>query len=193
MESKDYIIVDKIKWWVSKNLDGTNRFPVPLCPIDHLRLDPITSMVKTGNALSLKVPEGMANVLKCPECGKQYQLPRNLNAERTFIINKVDALFFKNQKYIDLDNVALPIAKANFKSSDKKYSANIQVMESKRGLQIVVYAGKKGYKNAQIFIEPEIKKMSFDHSDTHPDEIFAEITAKFKDGSTHTIKNDDKK
>ena len=62
-------------------------------------------------------------------------------------------------------------------------------MESKRGLQLVVYAGEKGKtKKAQIIIEPEIKRLAFDQQDLNPNDVFIELKATFEDGSSHTIK-----
>jgi hypothetical protein len=40
-------------------------------------------------------------------------------------------------------------------------------------------------------VTPETKKMSFDHKDVKPTDIFTKITAEFIDGSVNEIKRGD--
>jgi hypothetical protein len=37
-------------------------------------------------------------------------------------------------------------------------------------------------------VEPELKRMSFDQNDSHPNEVFTKVEATFKDGVSTTIK-----
>ena len=67
-------------------------------------------------------------------------------------------------------------------------------MESKRGKQLVIYAGEKGKKEkTQIFVEPEVKRLDFDRNDLHPDEVFLEVKATYKNGTSYKITKSKKK
>jgi hypothetical protein len=75
-------------------------------------------------------------------------------------------------KVLNLDDEAMPVAKEKVTSKDGKYFITAQLMESKRGLQAVIYAGEKGSaKKTQIFIEPEVKRLAFDQKDLNPSEV----------------------
>ena len=189
MADKDYVIIDGIKWWISADTNGS-RFPIPLCPKHHMRLEAITAVVKVGSVIKLKVPTDEANEMRCPEGNHVIKLPRQLGKEKIYVINKIDTIFFKNQKFINLDDEAVPIAESKIKTNDAKYFVTAKVLETKRGPQVVIYAGTtdKSKDKTQVFVEPQVKRMDFDRNDIHPGEIFTEIKATFPDGSSHTIK-----
>jgi hypothetical protein len=165
------------------------RLPVPLCPDHDLRLTPITPQVYNSrlrrnvdgyseNAISLKCAEGPHNV----------SIPRVFSEEKQYVIDRVDAKVFKGMKVLNLDDEATPIAKDKITSEDDKYFVTTQLMESKRGLQAVIYAGEKGSPvKTQIFINPKEKRLTFDHKDLHPSEVFLKIEATFDDGSKQSI------
>ncbi len=180
-ENYDAIRIDGIIW----KIQGSEV--IPICPKDNLQMYPVNNS-RFGWEDDIY---NRSNILKCLD-DHFVEMKRGYGDEIRYITDRLKARDLKNIKILNLDDEAMPIAKANSKTTDNKYSATIQVMESKRGLQVVVYAGKKGGKNTQIFVEPEAKKMSFDHNDAHPSEIFTEITAKFQDGTSSTIKKNDK-
>ena len=183
--TQQIIRIDGIKWFVT-NSQGI-RTPTPLCPDHDLRMRPIPPRVYrnreyrdgySGDALKLKCAEGPHEVI----------LPRKFDEEKLYVIDRIDAKAFKGMKVVDLDGELTPIAKEKLKSEDGKYFVTSQLMESKRGLQLVVYAGKKGSsEKTQIFVEPQIKRVAFDQKDLHPTNVFAELKATFSDGSSHTL------
>jgi len=117
------------------------------------------------------------------------KLPRNIENERQYILDKIDAKFFKSIKFINLDDEAIPIAEDKAKSTDRKYFVTSRLMESKTGLRLVVYAGERGKKEkTEIFIEPEIKRLAFDQADLHPTDVFTKLEATFNDGTKATQK-----
>ena len=63
------------------------------------------------------------------------------------------------------------------------FFATATLTKSKVGLRLVVYAGERGSaKKTQIFVEPDIKRLAFDQTNMHPNEVFAELEATFIDG-----------
>lgn len=174
--------VDGVKWrivYVNSNVQP--RRPIAVCPDHHLDL--IASASRTA-------PDVMGDYkfLHCDE-GHVYKMPRLLGDERKYVLRKIDSIALRKLDTIDLDGELTPIAKEKVQSSDGKYFLAAQIMESKRGIQVVVYAGEKGRKNkTQIFVEPEIKRLAFDQKDLNPTEVFAKVKATFSDGSSQEIK-----
>lgn len=184
--AQEIVRIDGIKWWVQTS--GGIRTPTPLCPDHDLRIQPVPPRVYRGGTYSDGY-KGDALKLKCAEGPHEIVLPRKFDEEKLYIINRIDAKVFRNMKIVDLDGELTPIAKEKIKSDDGKYFITSQLMQSKRGLQLVVYAGEKGStEKTQIFIEPKIKKVAFDQKDLNPNEVFTELKATFVDGSSHELK-----
>lgn len=171
-----YIVIDEIKWHVN-NI----RQVQPLCPKHHLRLQWLFSY---GGQDYYERHE-----LKCEECKEKFSLPRGFKREIQYVLDKIDSRIFRQAKFINLDNEAIPIAEDKKSSKDDKYFITSLLTESKTGKRLVVYAGEKGKKEkTQIFIEPEIKRLAFDQKDLHPTDIFTKLEATFSDGTTASLK-----
>ncbi len=164
------IIIDGVKWYINSFKEVQ-----PLCPKHHLRL-------------SLAVNNPNSCYLKCAECNESYPFKREFNAQKRYILDKLDSKIFKNMKFINLDDEAIPLAEVRLASKDNKYFTTGLLTESKVGLRLVLYAGERGSsEKTQIFIEPEIKRLAFDQKNLHPTDIFAKVEATFKDGTKHIL------
>ena len=82
-----------------------------------------------------------------------------------------------------------PILKTNPKPKDDKYSIQVEIDETPYGKKLVIYAADRRSidEKAQIFIDPQADKLSFDSNDVHPSMIFSKVTAYFKDGKKATL------
>jgi hypothetical protein len=90
---------------------------------------------------------------------------------------------------LNIGDEAIPVAKDVLKDTD--YWVEARVTKSKSGTRLIVWAGSKKEKNkAQLFIEPEIKRLSFDQNDTHPLEVFTKVEALFADGVSASLEKD---
>ena len=97
--------------------------------------------------------------LRCEECAKDYDIPRDIKDERTYIVRKLESRELMNIKVLNLDDEAIPIAEDKAVSKDSKYFVKAILTESKVGQRLVVYAGERGKKEkTQIFVEPSIKR-----------------------------------
>lgn len=191
MDTKN-IRIDGIKWFVYTDEKGI-RTPQPLCPNHHIRMYPIPPLVY-DSFYKRRVVGSIENSieLNCEEGPHILKIPRIFSKEKRYVIDRIDAKIFEGMKTVNLDDEAIPVAES--KDKNGKYFVTSKILETKRGPQLVIYAGETGKKTkAQIFAEPEIKRLDFDRNDLHPDEVFVEVTAKFKDGSSHSIKKDAKK
>ena len=172
-QEQQRIKIDKIEWWIYTDIKGT-RFAQPLCPIHHLRMIPIRQSFNTYASES--------RLLKCEDCKDLYTLPRSLDEERVYVINKIDSKIFKGMKLLNLDEESIPLTEEKLSSKDKKFFVTGLLTKSKVGLRLVLYAGERGRKEkTQIFVEPEIKRLAFDQKDLHPTDVFTKIEATFKD------------
>lgn len=189
MADLQIVRIDGIKWWITNEVGTAKRIPIALCPQHELRMTPIPPRLRyTGTNQYYDGPSSDAIKMNCAEGPHEISLPRLYYQEKKYVIDRIDAKIFKGSKALNLDDEALPIAKSKAASLDNKYFITAQLMESKRGLQAVIYAGEKGKtKKSQIFIEPETKKMTFDQNDLNPTSVFLKIEATFDDGSKHSI------
>jgi hypothetical protein len=188
MADLQIVRIDKIKWWVTVDTHG-GRILIPLCPQHNLRLTAIAPLVM-GNHGYINGNYSDATRLKCAE-GESHkiEIPRKFSEEKQYVIDKIDAKIFKNVKTLNLDDEAVPIAKEKVYSKDEKFFVTAQLMESKRGIQVVVYAGEKGSKEkTQILISPDEKRLAFDQTDLHPSEVFTKVEVTFLDGTKSIIK-----
>lgn len=131
--------------------------------------------------------------LFCEDCGKKYQIPRDIDEQKKYVSRKIEAKNLKTIKVINFDDEATPLAEDKVEVQNGHFVKSI-LTDSKVGKRLVIYAGEKGIqKKTQIFAEPEIKRLSFDHKDIHPGEIFIKVEATFIDGTKGSIQSDHSK
>jgi hypothetical protein len=98
------------------------------------------------------------------------------------VLGMIEASTFrgKDVEYVSLDGSLTPIEKISDKKSG--FWVTAQLMETKIGdLQLMVVAGKHGQKDkAQIFLDLNNEKLTFDHKDLPPGEVFSVLRAVFK-------------
>lgn len=185
--TQQIVRIDGIKWWILEK--NGFRTPQPLCPDHDLRITMNIIEIFDSDMRRRRLQnENEVKKLKCAEGPHFFNIPQGFRDEKQYVIDRIDAKVLKNMQVVDLDGELTPIAKQKLKSKDDKYFITTQLMESKRGLQVVVYAGEKGSnRKTQIFVEPEIKRLAFDQKDLNPSDVFLEINAIFNDGSNHKI------
>lgn len=163
------IRVDGILWNIKNGLRG--RSVTPICPTHSMRM--------SASEFSIYI--------KCEECGKSIKMPRDFGDERRYVLDRIDAKIYKSMKIINLDDEAVPLAEGKY-SEDDKYFVTAIITKSKIGKRLVVYAGEKGRREkTQIFVEPEIKRLSFDQNNLHPTDVFTKVEATFSDNTTGTL------
>lgn len=170
LSKQEIIRIDKIKWWIVTDANG-KRTITPLCPQHNLRMTCIIS-----NAFGYPSD---STQLECAEGPHRIVIPRKFSNEQQYVINRIDALAFANMKVLNLDDEAIPVAIDQIKN-DSPFWVLAKVTESKSGLRLVIWAGDRSKKTkTQLFVEPELQRMSFDQNDDHPTKIFVKVEAKF--------------
>ncbi len=162
-------IIDGVRWVIGQH----PKRAIPLCPKDYMEID------LPDFDLDFATYE-----LKCEKCGGIYRFSRTVDEEKIYVLRDINSRVYKGMKFINLDNEAVPVAENKVSSKDNKYFVTSRLMESKTGLRLVVYAGEKGKnEKAQVFVEPDIKRLSFDQNDLHPLDVFTKLEATFSDGT----------
>jgi hypothetical protein len=174
--------IDGVLWEVKMSpFNNRTGDAVPICPKHHLRMESIDHTSSFYSEMSAKH-------LRCEECDEDVEMPRGYHYECRYVIDKVASKKYKEMDVMNIDGESVPIAEAKAEPKDSKYFATARLMKSKVGLRLVVYAGQKGKKQkTQIFVEPEVKRLSFDHGDVHPSEVFVALEGTFADGTKGKI------
>jgi hypothetical protein len=173
MANNDKLIrIDGIKWW-EPEAPTNKRVVVPICPQHNLRLTVVSAL---------------SPALVCPENDHTFTLPRPYIRESNYVLNRIDSQAFARMPVLNLDDEAIPVAKEELQDTD--YWVKAKVTKSKSGVRLIVWAGDKSKKNkAQLFVEPSLKRMTFDQNDVHPLEVFTRVEATFVDGAKTIIKD----
>lgn len=160
-----FVRIDDAVW------DLDPGYPVPYCPTHML-------------PLSLTWNGGTSSRYACPEDKQMFIFSREHTAQREYVRSRVAAKSLKDIKVLNLDDEAIPLAEAKDTGEDNPYFVVARLTKSKVGLRLVAYAGEKGNPNkVQLFVEPEIRRLSFDQKDLNPLDVFTSVEAVFRDGS----------
>lgn len=156
---------------------------VPFCPIHRMEL---IYDNEWGDAASGA----------CDDCEKAYNWGAEIFAITDYLQRKLKAEAYKKAEIISIDGIQTPQVKTRIKipEENSEYWVEARVNNSNKGRQLVLYVGEKGSsKKAQLFANLDDEKLSFDHKDRKPEEIFATITATFPSGKKMTIEASEKK
>jgi hypothetical protein len=182
MATDALVKIDEVKWHITQTSSG--RVPVPLCPKHNLRLQPTSYGIVSLSAYNSKE-------LKCEDCPELHKIPRGLEDEKRYVLNKIDSRTFRQMKMINFDEQFVPIAVERGEPEDSPYWVEVKLFKSETGPKFVIYAGQKGLEGkSQVFVDPETRRMGFDQSDRHPGDVFVSIEATFKDGTKTKISSD---
>ena len=184
-------IVDGIKWheWRDTN---SFRHVSPLCMQHDIRMEPVVlyeSVYRNGRKEQKSISTDKSIELQCNEGDShKIKIPREYSAEKTYVKNKIDSMVFKQYKVMNLDDSAIPVLKEDIKDKNNPYWIRAKFTESKSGTRLIIWAGNREAKNkTQLFVEPELKRLSFDQNDDHPLDVLAKVEVTFAENFTATL------
>ncbi len=189
MNTPDIVRIDGIKWLPTKSTTGS-RMVVGLCPKHDLRLTPVPDKIyKRGSYV--KGHSWDARKMQCAEGPHFFDILRKYDEEQKYVLDRIDALSFGKMSVLNLDDEAIPVAEEELKDKDSPYWVKSKVTESKSGVRLIIWAGDRAKKNkTQLFVEPGLKRLGFDHNDDHPTEVFAKVDVTFADDNHSSISRD---
>jgi hypothetical protein len=126
----------------------------------------------------------------CESCDRQYEWPTTIDSICDYIRRKISSRDYQDSTIVTIDGIQVPQLKTRTKLGDEndKYWVEAKLNDSKKGPQLVIYAGEKGVSNkVQLFANIGQEKLSFDHKDRKPEEIFTNVTVTFPSGKKMSI------
>jgi hypothetical protein len=189
MKQEDKILrIDGVKWWIILFEGVRTSSPTALCPQHSLKLEPKPGLYLSSHGYKTK-NASTATMLECAEGPHTITIPREFAKEQKYVIDRLDALTFEKLTVINLDDEAIPVASEELKK-DSPFWIKAKLTDSKSGKRLIIWAGDRSKKNkTQLFIEPELKRLSFDQNDDHPTEVFAKVEVTFANNVSATIEN----
>ena len=183
-------MTDKLHLW--SNLLWVNKAfgPIAYCPEHRIELEVATSWGHKTQSIASGYNNGVHNFV-CPIDEKTYPIFMNDIAlmQRRFL-STLESLSLKDAEIVSIDGYQIPIAKSLPSEKDGEYWVEARINDTKKGKQLVVYAGKRGEKDkSQIFIDTENDKISFDQNNIHPSDVFVRLTGDFKSGKKVTLED----
>lgn len=150
-----------------------NVWVAPFCPIHKMELSGFGTTFKS-----------------CEDCNKVYRWKDNLDVVAHYLRRKLSSVAYQEAKIISIDGIQTPLLKTRVIIPDEnaEYWVEARLNKSNKGRQIVIYVGEKGSAGkAQLFINSDQEKLSFDHKDRKPEDIFTTIIASFPSGKQMSI------
>lgn len=126
----------------------------------------------------------------CEDCKKRYSWHAHPRIIAQYLRRKLGSKDYQEAEIISIDGIQTPQLKTRVKipEENKEYWIEARLNKSNKGRQIVLYVGEKGVlQKVQLFANLDQEKLSFDHKDRKPEEIFTKITATFPSGKEITI------
>lgn len=177
--SKQLLEYKEILWEYRSR--GYDIWVVPFCPVHKMEL------AYRDQSSSFGI---------CEKCEKTYTWRTSTSIVADFIRRVLNSADYKTAEITTIDGIQTPQVKTRvkLKEENKDYWIEARINESDKGRQIVLYAGEKGSSDkAQLFINADQEKLSFDHKDRKPEDIFTEIVATFPSGKKMKINAPNKK
>jgi hypothetical protein len=133
------------------------------------------------------------NVIVCPKCDFKMKLDKPLHEAKDDARKIMEADYFKDAEIINIDGEMIKVGKEVIKDDD--YWIEAKVSKSPKGVkQLMVLVGsKKDEDKAQLFLDIDNEKLSFDQNNKHPSEILAKVVAVFKKTKSEIQTKKDKK
>ena len=167
---------------------GHGHGPYAYCPEHRMRLDIV---LNSGGRASqdMSVVGHAHSRLVCPKDEKVFPLPvGGFFALQRHFQAAIEAVDLQDAEIMDIDGYQIPIAKVEPPEKDDQYWLQARINDTKRGKQLVVYAGKRGDRDkAQMFLDLENDKITFDQNNLHPNDVFTRVVAEFRDGRKTTM------
>lgn len=176
------------KFWLCWEIMQWNRhdpysdelYAKPRCPIKTCHCEIVSNNdIWAGNVRKFGC--------KCSniDCSFELDLDEDLKRKWEYLIVILEGKEYENYSLIDLDWELIPINERK-KIIDGDYWLDAKISTNKKWeKQLMVLAwSKKSKDKTQLFLDSSNEKLWFDQNDTHPREVFSQVTATFKNSNT---------
>ena len=173
----DTILHQKVGWLITERISHTDHkiiWSMPICRSCMSDLKQLGDM-----KVACENPA-------CSRRGKEIKLDSPISELQHVTVRAFQAKKRKaqNRKWYDIDQEVTALSTSEDKSRDDYWSTT-KVIQTDKGLRLMVLVGKKGHNSkVQFFIDENLKQITFDTIDgLKPEEILTSFTAIFADGS----------
>lgn len=121
----------------------------------------------------------------CETCDRLYVWGQQRHIVFDYLRRVVASASFQDAEVISIDGIQTPQLKVRKTLSNENDELWIEarVNSSKKGKILVLYIGERNTPGkAQLFVNLDQEKLSFDHNDRKPEEIISRFTIEFPSG-----------
>lgn len=153
----------------------SDRDPLPYCKKHIVKLNDYPDMYVDG-------------ILYCPKDRETFTFHTSVEVATNLARQEIFDSNLKQLEVVRIDPEGYQVLARELNKKDPRYWIDVKLSETSKGLQLMVQAGKrnKDDQKVQLFVEPSAKRLGFDQGakDQHPNGIFKEVRAIFKDSQT---------
>lgn len=171
------ILHQKVGWLITERISITDNkilWSMPICR---------SCMCDLKQLVDSKV---MCENPSCSRKKKEIRLDKPISELQKITLRAFEAKErqSKTKKWYDIDQETKALTSSEDKSR-ADYWSTTKVIQTDKGLRLMVLVGKKGHNSkVQFFIDENLKQITFDTiDDLKPEEILTSFTAIFADGS----------
>jgi hypothetical protein len=161
-----------VAWDVEFDINGEAYPPIPLCPKKNCHC----SIVKSSEKYNLGEYK-----YKCLECDFKITFDKDIQTQGKHFLRVFETLKYKDAEMINLDGELIRLNVERLKK-DPDYWIEGKLSKNKKGEKhlMVLVGSRKDNDKAQLFLDIDNERLSFDQNNSHPKEILAKVTATFK-------------
>jgi len=184
MEEKiiDKILHQNVGWLITERISPTDHRILRSMPVCRGCMSDLRQL---GNS---KV---MCENPSCSRKGKEICLDKPISELQKITIRAFEGKErqSKTKKWYDIDQEVTALSSSEDKTR-ADYWSTTKVIQTDKGLRLMILVGKKGHNSkVQFFIDENLKQITFDTiDDLKPEEILTSFTAVFADGGTTKTK-----
>lgn len=153
---------------------------------------PIVRARCPNDRCELNMNSKYTTMLSCPKCDFKVTLNKSYYDKQKDAAKIINSDYWKDSEIVNVDGEMIKIGKEVIKDPDYWIEAKISKnLKGKKQLMVLV-GSKNETDKAQLFIDIDNEKLSFDQNNDHPKEILTKVVATFKDSKSEIITKSDK-
>lgn len=172
-----------LHWDLEYDINGVPYSQTPLCPKQKCNC-----RIKKGLG---DYREGEYHY-RCSQCDFEITLKKPIEDVASDLLEIVESQKYKSAEIINIDGELVRVQREEV--TDNDYWVDVKLSKTKKGeVQLMVLAGSKKSKDkAQLFLDPQKERLSFDQTNDHPGKIFSKVVAIFRNSKSEIHTKDEK-
>lgn len=121
---------------------------------------------------------------KCIQCDFKITFDKSIEDKGSNFSDVIESKKYKDAEIVNIDWDIVRIQRTY--ENDDNYWVDAKIWKNRKGevqLMVMAWVKTKDWK-VQLFLDPKNEKLSFDHNDNPPAEIFSKVIAVFKNSNS---------